>query len=684
MLDLSPDALVLVNQEGHIVRTNEQAAALFGYPEQVFLEFPLERLLPLRFRQIHTTHRTRYFATPRTRPMGVGLPLFGLRKDGSEFPVDISLQPLLLDGKIHALAVVRDETAKRVAERERAAQAQRVAERERAAQAQQLRLLTDLVDLSSDAILLRDPISRIIFWNSGAQKLYGWSSHEALGRITHTLFKTSFPQGKATLDAHLEQRGRWEGVLTHTRRNGSTVLVESHQALVRDEAGQPLTILEINREINESTERARRELIAQATHNSNDAPASQETVRLELLKLLEVLPCGAYLVSGTDARLLYANRAAHQIWGAEWHAKQPLREFLLANGITILDMQGHLLAPDQSATMNAIHTGATVLHRQETIRRPDGTLLPILVHVVNLPQLPQLPRLQHIPLPIRHTDERVSAEAPEATEVPEVPEAPEDSVALVIYEDVTTLKNETDYSKDEFIGIAAHELRSPLTVLSGYVQLLQRRFGQGEREDDTSQLDARQQDALTKIQQATDRLTTLTEDLLNVTRLQAGQMAVHPSPTNVVPLTQQIASTLQQTTERHQIEVCTTQDAVIALADASRLEQVMTNLIGNAIKYSPQGGPVSVSITITEDAQRQQARLTVQDQGIGIPRQQHGQIFGRFIRADNARARDIQGTGLGLYLCQELIGRMGGQLWFESEENIGSTFFVTLPLAHEP
>ena len=163
-----------------------------------------------------------------------------------------------------------------------------------------------------------------------------------------------------------------------------------------------------------------------------------------------------------------------------------------------------------------------------------------------------------------------------------------------------------------------------------------------------------------------------------MTRLQAGRLLLQPGPTNIVPLVQRVAAHMQQTTTRHQISVCSTQPVLVATLDTARVEQVLTNLIGNAIKYSPQGG--TIHITIHEETAREVLRIDVQDQGIGIPKQQQAQIFGRFIRADNALAWGISGTGLGLYLCRELVERQGGQLWFESEEGVGSTFSMTLPL----
>jgi len=211
-------------------------------------------------------------------------------------------------------------------------------------------------------------------------------------------------------------------------------------------------------------------------------------------------------------------------------------------------------------------------------------------------------------------------------------------------------------------------------VLAGYVQLLLYHSTHGSE----ASLNTWQQEALTEINLATDRLSTLIEDLLDVTRLQTGQLILQPSSINVVPLVRRIARDLQLTTDRHQIRIQVERDIVVTSVDTGRFEQIMTNLIGNALKYSPEGGVVT--ITIATDLLLRQMRLTIQDQGIGIPRQQHGRIFGRFMRAENAQAWGIHGTGLGLYLCRELIERLGGHLWFESEEGKGSTFFVAFPL----
>ena len=632
-LDISPDALVIVDHAGTMVMVNEPAAALFGYSCEELREQQLEMLLPEYLHTAHTAHREHYFAAACTRAMGAGLRLFGRHQDGSEFPVDISLRPVLLDDELLVIGAIRDMSEQ-----------QRV-ERERLQQAEHIRLQAGLIDLAHDAILIRDALSRVMFWNKGAEELYGWSSQEALGRITHSLLKTHFPSSRADIDAHLAEHRCWEGELTHTCRDGRVVIVESRQVLVCDVQGHSSAILEINRDI---TERRHLEQATQAVH-------AQTIARLHFLQqLIDALPSSIYLVYGPDARLMLANRAAARVWGARWHLDQPMQEFLATNRIEVFDAQGRPLVPTHSATLRAVRKGETVLHHQETICRPNGSILPVLVNAVALDvcQWRNLAREETEPTP-QHS--------------------PMESVALVVHQDVSALKD-AEYLKDEFIGVAAHELRNPLAVLKGFAEMLVYQTARGKG----AKLAAWQIEALEEIDQATGRLDKLTEDLLDVTRLQAGRLILSRDPTDLVVLTRRMMTQQQSTTRQHVLSLDTAYSCLMVEVDRVRIEQVLTNLLSNAIKYSPQRG--SIELAIREVVELHEALLSVRDRGIGIPSGQQARIFGRFVRAENARASKITGTGLGLYLSREIVERHGGRLWFESSEGAGSTFFMSLPL----
>jgi PAS domain S-box-containing protein len=633
-LDLSPDSAVMVDALGSIVLVNEQATTLFGYGQDELNGQPLEVLLPERFHTAHMAHRRTYATAPLRRPMGVGLDLMGRRKDGSEFPVEISLRPIFLDQALHVIGAIRDVTAQRLLERERV----RLVER--------LVLQSTLINLAHDAILVRDPINRVLSWNRGAEALYGWTETEALGRVSHLLLKTRVPTSRAALSARLESEGYWEGELRQTRRDGSVVTVESRQVLFRGERGAATAILEINRDI---TQRRKWEQAQTAVHSETLAQ------RTFLQQMLDALPSSISVVHGRDARLVLANHAAASIWGAEWPPGQPMRAFLEEHHIRIVDPQGRAVPPEAWATMRALLDGETVLQQQEIIRRPAGTSLPILVNAVPLTS----PHWRSLGVP-----DEPGISPPARNREP---------LALAIHQDVRQLK-EAEYSKDEFIGIAAHELRQPLAVLKVAVGtlVLQTARGHGPK------LAEWQQEMLEELEQATDRLSTLTGDLLDVSRLQDGQLVLQRVPTNLVSLLRRLVERFQKTTARHQLAFHPQHPTLEAAIDPQRMEQVLSNLLTNAIKYSPQGGPIVV--TVGTDGAAHAIEIRVQDSGIGIPLHQQARIFGRFMRADNAQAAGISGTGLGLYLCRALVEQHGGRLWFESGEGEGTTFFVSIPL----
>jgi PAS domain S-box-containing protein len=393
--------------------------------------------------------------------------------------------------------------------------------------------------------------------------------------------------------------------------------------------------------------------------------------QLRLLQtILDELPCAVYLARGPEARMVLANRAVTHVWGAQWRPRLPMATFLAEAGISVIDAHGHLRPGDQLASVQALQTGLAIRGREASIRRADGSAVPVLVTALPLPG-----DFLSDPLP---ADADVHAAAPEGAE----------RLALVVMEDVSLLKA-AEQLKDEFITVAAHELRGPMGVIRGYAQLMKRQSG---RMPDEEGLSPRQADALQHIVESTDRLRTLTEDLLDITRLQAGRLELDLERHELLLLVRRVVARLQVTAPRHNIRIRAQLAATWVRVDERRIEQVLANLLGNAIKYSPGGGRIVVEVSVRQwksiagsmpYGAPPEVQLAVRDRGIGIPRQQQEAIFGRFARADNARQRRIEGTGLGLFLCRELVELHGGRIWFESTEGIGSTFYVTLPLADE-
>ncbi|MCC6178894.1 MAG: PAS domain S-box protein [Chloroflexi bacterium] len=229
------------------------------------------------------------------------------------------------------------------------------------------------------------------------------------------------------------------------------------------------------------------------------------------------------------------------------------------------------------------------------------------------------------------------------------------------------------HARDEFLSIASHELRTPVTALSGVAQLLRRARRRGILDD------ARLDRALDQIAHSSARLSALTEDLLDVSRLQSGHFKLRPERLDLVGVVREtVEQYREQLDERYSLRFHAADAECSVCSDPTRLEQVIENLLGNAAKYSPEGGPIEV--TVERDGGG--VRLDVRDHGIGLPPGTEGQIFRPFGRAPNAAERQIQGLGLGLYICRQIVERHDGRIWATSDgDGQGTTMSVWLPCA---
>src|SRR5262245_30305945 len=223
--------------------------------------------------------------------------------------------------------------------------------------------------------------------------------------------------------------------------------------------------------------------------------------------------------------------------------------------------------------------------------------------------------------------------------------------------------------RDQFLSIAAHELKTPLTTLLGNTQLLRRRV---VREGGLSQ---RNQQALGVVEQQATRLKKLIEALLDISRIQNGQLSVARQWIDLDALAGRMVREIQPILHQHTIEFSSAGVPLLIEGDELRLEQVLQNIIQNAVKYSPSGGMIGVR-TGKQDGH---ACVSVSDQGIGIPKDSLGRLFERFYRAENAEAQHISGMGVGLFLVKEIVGLHGGAIEVSSAEGVGTTFTIRLP-----
>lgn len=261
------------------------------------------------------------------------------------------------------------------------------------------------------------------------------------------------------------------------------------------------------------------------------------------------------------------------------------------------------------------------------------------------------------------------------------------SHAIAIFEDLSGLL-ERERFKDELLLVAAHDIRNPLTLINSHAQLLERNLAV---ELPSGQLLERAQGRLNAIQEQVKELSGLTNQLSSITRLQSAQQRPYTETVNLARLIQRAAIDQQILTPEHPIETDLTRDPCLVQSDQIQLQQICLSLFKNAARYSPPGKPITVSLRCTPAHAPRWAEVSVRDQGIGIPRAALPHLFERFYRVSEQEQRarvagirppDREGTnlGLGLYLCKQLLERMGGRIWIESVEDQGTTVTFRLPL----
>lgn len=352
-----------------------------------------------------------------------------------------------------------------------------------------------------------------------------------------------------------------------------------------------------------------------------------ETERTRLQAVLDQLPEGVLLFDA-GGRLVMSNRSAEEILGQTVQPSTPLVTFAAHYGF--LHSDGRTYQPGDEPIARTFSTGRPVLGEEQLVRRGDGRDLPVVSNVA----------------PVRDANGQLAA-------------------AIMVFQDITALR-EMDRLKDEFLTIAGHELRGPITSIRGLAQLLERRYDRLEQSTIAG--------ALSTILEQTEQMSKLVDELLDVSRIRTGRLSLAIAPCDIAAV---LRTAVQRSRLHHEGEIrLMTPETLPANSDASRLQQVFANLLDNAAKYSDPRAPIDVTAVVANG----EARIAFTDRGIGVPRDAQERLFERFFRAENA-ALHAGGLGLGLYLCREIVERLGGRISVVSVPDEGSTFTVTLPLA---
>jgi two-component system phosphate regulon sensor histidine kinase PhoR len=244
--------------------------------------------------------------------------------------------------------------------------------------------------------------------------------------------------------------------------------------------------------------------------------------------------------------------------------------------------------------------------------------------------------------------------------------------AILVFHDLTRIK-QLERTRQEFVANVSHELRTPLSLIKGFVETLL----EGAKND--PQKCTR---FLQTIEKHTDRLTFLIEDLLTISRLESGQLVMNLHSVDLHEEARRVADDLRSRAADKNVSLENRVPAALtARADAERLQQVLTNLVENAIKYGRRDGRVTIGGQPGGETRSEKVEMWVADDGPGIPPELRERVFERFYRVDRARSRETGGTGLGLSIVKHIVQAHGGEVWLQSQEGEGTTFHFTLPKA---
>jgi len=224
--------------------------------------------------------------------------------------------------------------------------------------------------------------------------------------------------------------------------------------------------------------------------------------------------------------------------------------------------------------------------------------------------------------------------------------------------------------KTEFVSIASHQLKTPLSEINWEMELLVSKFSEG--------LNEKQRELIANVNNSNARMIRLVNDLLDVARIDQGRLPLVREELDIIDIIEDVIDNNKNLAKSHNVEVNIRNYGSVPklVGDRKRIVVVLDNLLSNSIKYTKEKGSVDVAITPEKD----RIVVCVKDEGVGIPKKQQKNVFHKFFRSDNAIKNQTEGTGLGLYIAKNVIVQSGGEMWFDSEENKGSTFCFSLPL----
>jgi PAS domain S-box-containing protein len=627
-------AVYMLDPEGRVVSWNSGAARIKGYQAEEIIGEHISCFYTEADRDRNRPQESLQEAAYTGRFEGEG---WRVRKDGSTFWANSVITPLYdANGALRGYSkVVRDITDRKQAEEE-------------------LKKQAALLDLAHDAILVRDLEGRIVFWNRGAQHMYGWSQGEASGRVTHELLQTKFPVSQATIDVVLASKGEWEGELRHITRHGAEVIAAARWSLQRDEHGAPTAILEISRDITDRkrSETAQAQQAVELLRQAEELRRSQQALEAQKLMLQSVLDSmtEGLVAANEQGGFILWNPAAEKIlglgavdlppeeWSAHYGAFLPDKVTPVPLGRTPLEraIRGEVSSAEIFFRNSALDREVWIECNGSPLRDKDGGVRGGVAAFRDITQ--------------RKADE---------LEIRKLNEELEEKIAKR-----TAQLEAANQELEAFSYSVSHDLRAPLRHIGGFSKILMQDFGPSMAPE--------ARDHLQRIEDAVIRMGQLVDGLLSLARL--GRQSLKLRHTELNALVDQVISVLRTECEGREVEWRIARLPTLE-CDQILMGQVFQNLIGNALKYSRGKTKAVIEIGSIQQA-GEPVVIFVRDNGAGFNMKYAEKLFGVFQRMHTES--EFEGTGVGLATVQRIIQKHGGRVWAEAEADRGATFYFAL------
>ncbi|RVU00372.1 PAS domain S-box protein [Mucilaginibacter limnophilus] len=638
IIESSDDAIISKTLDGTITSWNHAAEKLFGYTEEEIIGKPITTLIPTErldeekhiISSVSNNKKVDHFETIR------------VHKNGHEIQISLTVSPIRNNrGQVvGASKIARSISDKLIADENRAT-------------------LAAIVDTSDDTIISKTLNGIITSWNKAAERMFGYTREEALGKHISLLIPPERLHEEDIIIGNISKGNRVDHFETiRVAKNGTRIPISLSVSPVLDSKGNIIGASKIARDISKQ--------------KNAESQLQQYADNLEILNSV-----GKMVSESLDIKSILdkVTEATTQLTGAAFGAFFYNEMNSQGESYMLYSLSG---APREAFDKFGMPRNTAIFHStfsgEKIVRVDDITKDPKYGKSAPHYGMPKghLPVVSYLAVPVSsksgsvigglffgHPESGVFTAEHEELIAGVASQAAAALDNARLYEEIQVL----NAKKDEFIGLASHELKTPITSISGYLQLINKHMSDGDRN----------KSFITKTLQQVNKLSALISDLLDVSKIQTGKLPFSFTGFDASLLLRDVTEMMQSTYPSHHIELHTA-DNILVTADQQRIEQVIINLISNAVKYSPGANKV----IIKAEKANEKIRVSVQDFGIGIEKQQHERIFSRFYRVENLAAH-MSGLGIGLYICHEIIDRHKGRLWVESEIGKGSTFVFEIP-----